>query len=93
MAKKHAEEMQSVQTEMRDAIKDADKKWEMTLHKKLAKSELKLTKLQEQQAALRDHHRHETRILEQEIDRRWRRELKKRVGGHCPWATNQTVQH
>lgn len=83
MAKKHAEEIQNLQKEMQDAIKDADKKWELALQKELAKNELKLAKLHEQQAALRDDHRNETRILEQEMDRRWRRELKKMVGDHC----------
>jgi len=73
MAKKHAEEMQKLQQELQNAIKDADEKLQITLKRELTKSEKKMQQMQEQQEALKADRRNEIRVLEQEFDRRLRR--------------------
>ena len=72
MAKKHAEEIRKLHQELQDALKDADKKLEVTLERELTKSEKKLERMRIQQETLKADRRNEMRVLEQEFDRRLR---------------------
>lgn len=80
MARRHAEEMQRLQSELQDALKAQDVKMQTTLKRELTKSERKMQQMQAQQEALKEDRRNEIRVLEQEFDRRLRRvESEKKV--------------